>query len=174
MILVAESLGRMADSGSSALPSEFHPTLSGLTGLLDATVGQLGRLAAKIGRERRENVLPLLRLREATAADLRRLPLEGPDLFAGHFGEVVARQASHQDALRKTQKLLDRSRPAGPLQRASRGRSPRGGKRPRKAQPTSQAQSPSTGVPGQVTVRGGKRTFTPGAASAPKPAKRRF
>ena len=172
-IWLTESVGAMVEQGSVSA-TLLRSTLSGLTGMIDATVGQLGRIMSRIGTERRDNVIPLLNLGEATAADLRRLPQEGPDLFAGRFGDVVARQANHQDALRKTQKLLDRSRPAATSKRAPRGRSSRGVRGSRRPYTSGAGQQSTQQSPGQVSVRGGKRTFTPRGTSAPKHPQRRF
>ena len=181
VLWLSECVLRTLETGSA--PGErTESLLQGISGMADATIGQLARVSARIGTERRENVLPLLGLGEATVADLRRLPQEGPDLFAGHFGEVVARQAQRQDALRKTQKLLDRTRP-GPSTKpaaSARGgrfsRTARGGRRVRRGGGGGRQRARGTFPPsaGQVTVTGGgRRTFTPGERSNPPTSSQR-
>ena len=172
VIWAAECLTARLDSHPE-VSSQVTPLLRGLAGMADATIEQLARASARVGTERRENLFPLMRLSEATTASLRRLPYEGPDLFAGHFGDVVSRQAKRQDDLRKTRRLVERAHPpsAPPSRPSSRGgRSPasaRGRKRKRSGGSGRGSKGPAPHRSGQVTVsRGGGRTFTDGPSTS--------
>ena len=167
----------------SSLPTEVRERAEilfrGLSGLIDAGVDQLSRASARVSHERRENILPFMGLSAATQADLRRLPVEGPDLFAGHFQEVLVRQADRQDNFRKNRKLLTKgsSTPAvvtggtvarrrAPKPGRGRGGSfrSRGGGANRGRAPATLSRAPDTPAEtprwsGKVQVSGSGRSF---------------
>ena len=158
-------------------PSPLHertdPLLQGLGCLSEATVDQLARSSVRLVAERRELLFPLLGLSEATVADLRRLPLEGPDLFAGHFEHVLARQAERQDTLKRNLKFVSKSRPQQTS--VARYTAPRArGRQQRRGPPASASRPPASATApvshpanwsGGVTVsRGGQRSFSSSAA----------
>ena len=114
ILWITEAIARSIEERNPTLEEELRPFFLTLTGLIDGSVDQVGRLLARTSMGRRENVFPLLGLSSATIADLRRLPTEGPDLFGGHFNDVLTRQADRLDTLRKTQKLVSKAKPSNP------------------------------------------------------------
>ena len=153
-----------------------------LSQLAEASVDQSARTAARITRERRENILPLMGLADSTQQDLRRLPTEGPDLFNGRFADVLARRAGRQDDLRKNKKFLAKT--PGPPRRGyfgqSRGPSasarpardafPRPRTRPpRRRRPPASASRPPAA---DTTWSGQVQVSNTGARSFPAPRRR--
>ena len=110
----------------SSVASQVLPLLQLIAELTDATVDQLSRASTRLTRQRRENLFPMMGLTEQTVDDLRRLPCEGPDLFAGHFEHVLARQAGQQNSLRRNLRMMDKASPRGRSSRARPRGKPRG------------------------------------------------
>ena len=145
--------------------TEVRPLLTALSELSDVTVDQLSRASVRISSERRHNLLPHLGLSAATVSDLNRLPLEGPDLFAGHFEHVLARQATYQDTLRRNLRLASKAPPRQPRKRPAQAPSAKAPRRKKKpaasSRPSAAASRPPSSEPSvSVTLASGGRRVT--------------
>ena len=174
MAIKCQALSQWSAEAATAViqSSQFYPRveplMQGLGCLSQATIDQLARASVKLVAERRELLFPFLGLSQAVVADLRRLPLEGPDLFAGHFEHVLARQAGQQDMLKRNLKFLSKSQPQRAAARPStRGVGGRGQQSKRKTFSAFRPPAASTSWSGEVSVsRGGRRSFRSSATAS--------
>ena len=163
-----EGLASVLQDADPQLTERAAPLLKGLSDLVDGTIDQMARASVKVSGERRENLLPLLGLTDTTVSDLRRLPHEGKDVFAGHYQAVLSRQASRQEVLRHNKRLAAKALPKSTAS-ATAGRKAPGGPRGAGARRrhASAARPPPAPVAssgpwkGKVSVTAGQRTFSP-------------
>lgn len=182
----AESIAELVRG--SAIEGSLAPFLQCLGQLSDATVDQLARISVRLTTERRENLLPMLGLSDRTLTDLRRLPCEAPDLFAGHFEHILARQAGQQDTLKRNLRLAGKvpKRPAAqraaPTAKEGKRRAAPKRKRPAPARraPAAASRAPQAATaaapsPMSVTVAaGGRRVSSYATKRKSQGAQRRF